>query len=112
MPHKFHLYLIVITFRFGIINAIKTGVPISKGEEFTLAYGYNFDEAPLWYKDLFLKFMTKYPQHTEAIKFVSEGRSKMELMAAYDEYMNDDSIAKYEAYKVVKISTLSGGQQM
>ena len=112
MPHKFHLYLIVITFRFGIINAIKTGVPISKGEEFTLAYGYKFDEAPLWYKDLFLKFMTKYPEHIDSIKFVSEGKSKTELMAAYDEYKNDDTIAKYEAYRVVKVKALSGGQLM
>ena len=89
-----------VTSRFGVINALKTSMPVSKSEEFTLSYGYTFDEGPLWYKDLFLEFMSKYPQHTRTIEHISEGRSKKELVAAYHKYIADDSIAKMEAFGV------------
>ena len=81
-----------------MINAIKTRWDISKGEEFTLSYGYKFDEAPPWYKDQFLEFMTKHPHQIGKIELISGGRSKEELLTAYENYLKDDSIVKYGAF--------------
>jgi hypothetical protein len=80
-------------------------VQIFKEEEFTLSYGYRFDESPPWYKEQFLEFMTKYPNKIEIIEFVSGGRSKEELLTAYQEYIEDTSVAKYGYLKVALVKS-------
>ena len=61
--------------------------PIAKGEEFFAKYGYSFDSAPVWYKDLFLHFMEQHPEEIEVIQRVSGGRTKEQLLEAYKKYM-------------------------
>ena len=48
-------------YRFGMIVAMRSKVEIREGEEIFISYGFPFDVAPDWYKDLFLQFMLDHP---------------------------------------------------
>ena len=61
--------------------------PVIKGEEFFANYGYSFDVAPAWHKDLLLQFMEEHPEETAAIQKASGGRTKAQLLEAYDKYL-------------------------
>ena len=39
--------------RFGAIPALQTLLSVKEGEEITVSYDYNMDDAPPWYQDLF-----------------------------------------------------------
>jgi hypothetical protein len=61
--------------------------PVAKGEEFFASYGYGFDIAPPWYKDLFLQFMDQHPEEAGIIHKISGGRTKAQLLEAYEKYL-------------------------
>ena len=73
--------------RFGIINAVQAIQPVAKGEEFFASYSYSFDTAPPWYKDLLLQFMEQHPEERAIIQRASGGKSKAQLLEAYDKYL-------------------------
>ena len=55
---------------------------IPAGEELFANYGYGFDMAPRWYRDLFLKHMDEHPEDEFAIRKISAHRTKAQLEAA------------------------------
>ena len=57
--HKFNpnsVYIHYDTPRFGIILAVKTQTNIMKDQEYFADYGYQFHNAPRWYRRLFRKY--------------------------------------------------------
>ena len=58
----YNLFEIKSNFRFGLVNAIKTRVPIKKGEEFFASYGYQIVNSPKWYRDLYRQFEGAKPE--------------------------------------------------
>jgi len=76
--HKFdpntRLYISYESARFGLINAIKTRVPIKKGEEFFASYGYAMTSSPKWYRDLYRQSPQAKP---EIIQQIDEFESRL-----------------------------------
>ena len=65
---------------------------IAKGDELFASYGYGFDTGPVWYKELFLEFLSNQgPEDEFMVQKVGGGRTKEELMQVYQDYLKKGS---------------------
>ena len=83
----FYALIVFTNFRFGIINAVQTIQDIAKGEEFFVNYNYGFERAPIWFKDLYLEFLSEHPDNINLLPKVGQGQSIEELKKVYADYI-------------------------